>query len=52
MGVPLVEGSDLAVEGDRVFMRTTGGLSRVDVIYRRINDDYLDPEAFIPDGML
>src|SRR6266446_6941918 len=52
MGVPLVEGSDLLVEDDRVFMRTTGGLARVDVIYRRINDDYLDPEAFIPDSML
>src|SRR6266851_3906949 len=52
MGVPLVEGSDLLVEDDRVYMRTTGGLARVDVIYRRINDDYLDPEAFIPESML
>jgi uncharacterized circularly permuted ATP-grasp superfamily protein len=52
MGVPLVEGSDLLVEDDRVFMRTTGGLSRVDVIYRRIDDDYLDPEAFVPESML
>ena len=52
MGVPLVEGSDLLVEDDRVFMRTTGGLSRVDVIYRRINDDYLDPEAFVPESKL
>jgi uncharacterized circularly permuted ATP-grasp superfamily protein len=52
MGVALVEGSDLLVEDDRVFMRTTGGLSRVDVIYRRINDDYLDPEAFVPESML
>jgi uncharacterized circularly permuted ATP-grasp superfamily protein len=52
MGVPLVEGPDLVVEDDRVFMRTTGGLAHVDVIYRRINDDYLDPEAFIPDSML
>ena len=53
MGVPLVEGSDLVVEDDdRVYMRTTGGLSRVDVIYRRINDDYLDPEAFVPESML
>jgi len=52
MGVPLVEGSDLLVEDDRVFMRTTGGLSRVDVVYRRINDDYLDPEAFVAESML
>ena len=52
MGVPLVEGPDLVVDDDRVFMRTTGGLSRVDVIYRRINDDYLDPEAFVPESML
>jgi uncharacterized circularly permuted ATP-grasp superfamily protein len=52
MGVPLVEGPDLLVEDDCVFMRTTSGLARVDVIYRRINDDYLDPEAFIPDSML
>jgi uncharacterized circularly permuted ATP-grasp superfamily protein len=52
MGVPLVEGRDLLVEDDRVFMRTTGGPSRVDVIYRRINDDYLDPEAFVRDSML
>ena len=52
MGVPLVEGPDLVVEDDRVWMRTTGGLARVDVIYRRINDDYLDPEAFIPHSML
>ena len=52
MGVPLVEGSDLLVDDDRVFMRTTGGLSRVDVIYRRINDDYLDPGAFVPESML
>ena len=52
MGVPLVEGPDLVVEDERVWMRTTGGLARVDVIYRRINDDYLDPEAFTPDSML
>ena len=48
MGVPLVEGRDLVVEDDRVFMRTTGGLAPVHVIYRRINDDFLDPEAFRP----
>jgi uncharacterized circularly permuted ATP-grasp superfamily protein len=52
MGVPLVEGRDLVVENDRVYMRTTGGLARVDVIYRRINDDFLDPEAFRPDSAL
>ena len=45
-------GRDLVVEDDRVYMRTTGGLARVDVIYRRINDDFLDPEAFIPTSML
>jgi len=52
MGVPLVEGSDLLVEDERVFMRTTGGLAQIDVIYRRINDEYLDSEAFVPDSML
>jgi uncharacterized circularly permuted ATP-grasp superfamily protein len=43
MGVPLVEGADLAVEDDRVWMRTTAGLRRVHTIYRRIGDDFLDP---------
>src|SRR5256885_13108452 len=43
MGVELVEGSDLVVDEDRVFMRTTRGLHRVDVIYRRIDDEWLDP---------
>jgi uncharacterized circularly permuted ATP-grasp superfamily protein len=52
MGVPLVEGSDLVVEHDRVYMRTIGGHHRVDVIYRRVNDDFLDPEAFRPDSLL
>jgi uncharacterized circularly permuted ATP-grasp superfamily protein len=52
MGVPLVEGSDLVVEQTRVFMRTIAGLHPVDVIYRRINDDFLDPEAFRPDSLL
>ena len=52
MGVPLVEGRDLVVEDDRVFMRTTGGLSRVDVIYRRIDDDFLDPEVFRSESLL
>jgi uncharacterized circularly permuted ATP-grasp superfamily protein len=52
MGVPLVEGPDLVVEDERVWMRTTGGLARVDVIYRRLNDDFLDPEAFNPESLL
>ena len=52
MGAPLVEGQDLVVENDKVFMRTTNGLERVDVIYRRINDDFLDPKAFRPDSTL
>jgi len=52
MGVSLVEGRDLVVRDDRVFMKTTGGLARVDVIYRRIDDDFLDPEAFNPASML
>ncbi|MBV8092159.1 MAG: circularly permuted type 2 ATP-grasp protein [Acetobacteraceae bacterium] len=52
MGVPLVEGSDLRVENDRVYMRTTRGLSRVDVIYRRISDEFLDPEVFRPDSVI
>jgi uncharacterized circularly permuted ATP-grasp superfamily protein len=52
MGVPLVIGSDLVVRDDRVYMRTIDGLAPVDVIYRRIDDDFLDPEAFRPDSML
>jgi len=53
MGVPLVEGRDLFVdEDDCVYMKTTAGPSRVDVIYRRLNDDFLDPEAFKPESML
>ncbi len=52
MGVEVVEGADLFVDGDVVMMRTTAGPKRVDVIYRRIDDDYLDPEAFNPDSML
>jgi uncharacterized circularly permuted ATP-grasp superfamily protein len=52
MGVPLVEGRDLAVEDDRVYMRTIGGLRRVDVIYRRVNDDFLDPQIFRADSLL
>ncbi len=52
MGVPLVEGGDLLVEDDRVYMQTTQGLTRVHGIYRRIGDDFLDPRAFRPDSML
>ncbi len=52
MGVQLVEGRDLIANGRGVFMRTTRGLERVDVIYRRIDDDFLDPEAFRPDSLL
>ncbi|OOG21371.1 hypothetical protein B1C78_16380 [Thioalkalivibrio denitrificans] len=53
MGAELVEGSDLVVgDDDCVYMRTIGGLERVDVIYRRIDDLFLDPEAFNPDSLL
>jgi uncharacterized circularly permuted ATP-grasp superfamily protein len=52
MGVELVEGQDLFVQNETVFMRTTQGPQRVDVVYRRIDDDFLDPEAFRPDSML
>jgi uncharacterized circularly permuted ATP-grasp superfamily protein len=52
MGVPLVEGRDLVVEDDRVYMRTIDGLARVDVIYRRVNDEFLDPDAFRADSLL
>jgi uncharacterized circularly permuted ATP-grasp superfamily protein len=52
MGVELVEGSDLFVKDDIVYMRTTGGRQRVDVIYRRIDDAYLDPLAFRSDSVL
>ena len=52
MGVELVEGSDLVVYDGYVWMRSTKGFERVDVIYRRIDDDFLDPEAFRPDSML
>ena len=52
LGVELVEGRDLVVENDVVFMRTTEGPKRVDVIYRRIDDDFLDPLAFRPDSAL
>ncbi|GAB4364168.1 MAG: circularly permuted type 2 ATP-grasp protein [Kiloniellaceae bacterium] len=52
MGVPLVEGSDLVVENDKVYMKTINGLDPVHVIYRRIGDDFLDPEAFNPESVL
>jgi len=53
MGASLVEGSDLVVQKDNcVYMKTISGLRRVDVIYRRIDDDFLDPEAFRPDSAL
>ncbi len=52
MGVELVQGADLIVADGYVWMRTTRGLERVDVIYRRIDDDFLDPQAFRPDSVL
>ncbi len=52
MGIELVEGQDLMVRDGFVFMRTTRGPKRVHVIYRRLDDDYLDPLAFRPDSML
>jgi uncharacterized circularly permuted ATP-grasp superfamily protein len=52
MGVELVEGRDLKVRDGFVYMRTTDGFQKVDVIYRRIDDDFLDPQVFRPDSML
>ncbi len=52
MGVELVEGRDLFVSGDKVYMKTTGGSIRVDVIYRRIDDNFMDPLFFNPDSVL
>jgi uncharacterized circularly permuted ATP-grasp superfamily protein len=52
MGIPIVEGRDLVVRNARVFMRTTAGLVPVDVIYRRIDDDFLDPTVFRDDSLL
>lgn len=52
MGVPLVEGPDLVCRQGRVYVRTTDGLNRVDVIYRRVDDEFLDPVHFRPDSML
>ena len=52
MGIELVEGRDLVCEADRVWMRSTAGLAPVDVIYRRIDDDFLDPLVFRKDSLL
>jgi uncharacterized circularly permuted ATP-grasp superfamily protein len=52
LGVELVEGRDLIVKNEIVYMRTTRGLKRVDVIYRRIDDDFIDPLTFRPDSIL
>jgi len=52
MGVELVEGQDLLVKDKMVYMRTTRGLQRVDVIYRRVDDDFLDPQVFRPTSTL
>ena len=51
-GIELVEGNDLVVKDGFVYMRTTKGFEKVDVIYRRIDDDFLDPLAFNPDSLL
>jgi uncharacterized circularly permuted ATP-grasp superfamily protein len=52
MGVELVEGRDLVVVDGYLQMRTTKGLRRVDVVYRRVDDDFLDPSVFRPDSLL
>lgn len=52
MGIEIVEGRDLIVQNDRVYMHTTRGLVQVDVIYRRIDDDFLDPKFFRADSIL
>jgi uncharacterized circularly permuted ATP-grasp superfamily protein len=52
MGIQLVEGRDLLVDNQKVFMKTTAGLRQVDVIYRRIDDEFLDPLVFRPDSAL
>jgi uncharacterized circularly permuted ATP-grasp superfamily protein len=52
MGIELVEGRDLVVDNHKVFMKTTKGLKQVDVIYRRVDDDFLDPLTFRPDSAL
>jgi uncharacterized circularly permuted ATP-grasp superfamily protein len=52
MGIPLVEGRDLVVNSNKVYMKTTSGLQQVDVIYRRLDDEYLDPLVFKPESTL
>lgn len=52
MGVELVEGRDLVVENAKVYMKTTAGLKQVDVIYRRVDDDFIDPLIFNPNSIL
>ena len=52
MGVELVEASDLVVRDDVLYMRTTNGLQRVDAVYRRLDDDFVDPLEFRPDSLL
>jgi uncharacterized circularly permuted ATP-grasp superfamily protein len=52
MGIPLVEGRDLVVDNHRVYMKTTSGLQQVDVVYRRLDDDFIDPLVFRPDSIL
>ncbi len=52
MGIELVEGRDLLVDKGFLYMRTTAGLRRVDVLYRRVDDDFLDPLCFRPDSVL
>jgi uncharacterized circularly permuted ATP-grasp superfamily protein len=52
LGVELVEGRDVVVRGEFAYMRTTEGLKRIDIIYRRLDDDFLDPLAFRPDSAL
>jgi uncharacterized circularly permuted ATP-grasp superfamily protein len=52
MGVPLVEGQDLVCVDHKLFMKTVNGLKRIDVLYRRIDDEFLDPVVFRPDSLL
>ena len=52
MGIELVEGRDLVVENQKVYMKTTAGLQQVDVIYRRVDDEFLDPLVFNPESVL
>ncbi|MEQ1796887.1 MAG: circularly permuted type 2 ATP-grasp protein [Lacibacter sp.] len=52
MGIELVEGKDLVIDDHKVFMKTTSGLQQVDVIYRRIDDEFIDPLLFRPDSVL